>query len=400
ILKQVQQWTHELDSEEVERLVESDDGQSFAAATLHSNCCEFLPNMIGDLMLLLSIKNQYISHLVGNTLLAISEFLLKIDTCWDYFLHLLCYCVKLAIGACLGSSSGFFIPNTGLPRLDSSDAESLLKSKLKSANFSMAAELLSALHKFQKYLKKKDSDEAMKAGFEDLEGATILFASYIQFVCSLVGQSSSLEDEEIYSPIIRRIINIVPSLISWCRVKPQSGYNIRLSHYCSHKVLELMAKLSSRDLELAIFITWIDLLQKNFEHVLLEPIHGVRFTEDGALEGSPFGSSLSTPGKQNVPSRHLQRLSVFLFLKFSLALARSDGDSDSSSSGKDVSEKLHEWLLAQAPPPADIYVKGELSSKQCLQFSLSFLRLFMPEDDILFEVLLVLLRVQFHRTYL
>ncbi|KAK9285883.1 hypothetical protein L1049_025084 [Liquidambar formosana] len=112
-------------------------------------------------------------------------------------------------------------------------------------------------------------------------------------------------------------------------------------------------------------------------------------------------------------SRHLQRQTVFLFLRcsFSLISLREETDEkcacatqnscltfDSSSDLECCSRKkgfseLYEWL--QGYLPTDKFVDYEMYLEKCRNFALSFLQLFMHEDDILFEVLLQLLSVPF-----
>lgn len=161
----------------------------------------------------------------------------------------------------------------------------------------------------------------------------------------------------------------------------------------------LMVKLSSRiHIERTINMIWMRLIHKYFEDLLLLPISGGKFDQDGFLEDSPFGTSILDPGKENMLSRHLQRLTIFLFLKCSLNLVSMKGspdelqgayenlkhycsadmnlDSECCSNSIGLIE-LHEWL--QSHIPADILLNDELYFERCMRFALSFLHLFMHE---------------------
>ncbi|KAK6128914.1 hypothetical protein DH2020_037353 [Rehmannia glutinosa] len=391
-----------------ELLVESvDDGECSVSSPSHLDDRHCLANIIGDLMFLLAVNSRYAQHLAGNTLVAISEFLL-----------------------------------TSL--------------KLKSANWSVVAAIFQVLRNIQKYLKQDFDYKIMKAyidsvsslilnlpwdilreiyaghNTEALQGSakdvlvqteavkseeiTVFFGNFIQFLCSLVTQSSCLDDGVAFTPVISKIINLVPKLTAWCHTELQSLHHVRISHYFRHKVLMLMIKLSSSShVDQTIHVTWIHLVRKYFEDLLLQPISGGKFDEDDFLEGSPFCTSIFDPGKQNMLSRHLQRLTVFLFLKCSLNLVSMKGSPDEPQRAYENLKhnctndlnldsecrseslgliKLHEWL--QAHVPADILVNDELYFDRCVRFTLSFLQLFMHEDDILFEMLLQLFRVPFH----
>ncbi|KAK6116196.1 hypothetical protein DH2020_050062 [Rehmannia glutinosa] len=150
----------------------------------------------------------------------------------------------------------------------------------------------------------------------------------------------------------------------------------------------LMIKLSSSShIEQTIHVTWMHLVRKYFEDLLLLPISGGKFDEDDFLEGSPFCTSIFDPGKQNMLSRHLQRLTVFLFLKCSLNLVSMKGSPDEPQRAYENLKhnctndlnldsecrseslgliKLHEWLQAHAP--ADILANDELYFDRCIHY--------------------------------
>lgn len=157
-----------------------------------------------------------------------------------------------------------------------------------------------------------------------------------------------------------------------------------------------MVKLSSSmRIGQTISMTWMHLLHKYFEDLLLQPISGGKLDQDGFLEGSPFCTSIFDPEKHNILPCHLQRLAILLFLKCSLNLVSmkgsSDGkrfmhenlkhycssdlnlDSECGSNNTGLTE-LHKWLQSHVPPYND-----ELYFEQCVRLTLSFLQLFMHE---------------------
>ncbi|KAH6765437.1 hypothetical protein C2S52_016420 [Perilla frutescens var. hirtella] len=440
VFRQVKQLINDVDSDEELLADPVLDGECLidAAADLDNRHC--LANTTGDLMFLLGVNSCYAQHLVGNTLVAISEFLLALDGDWDDFMQLLCLCLELAIHNILKSSSMSAFESRYFDF--SPSTRSSLKLKLKSANWSVVAAISRVIRNIQKCLKQDFDDKCMKAYFDfvssllinfpwdllreiytgDLEGSedlremTNIFGHSVQLLCSLVTQSSSLEVGSVVPPVIWRIINLVPKLTSWCQVELQSPYHVRISHYFRHKVLMLMVKLSSSiRIGKTVSITWMHLLHEYFEDLLLQPISGGKLNQDGFLEGSPFCTSIFDPEKYNIPSCHLQRLAILLFLKCSLNLVSTEGspgeqqckhenlkhgcppsnlklDSECCSDNIGLME-LHKWL--QSHVPDDILLNDELYFERCVRFTLSFVQLFMHEDDILFEMLLQLLHAPF-----
>ncbi|KAI3452073.1 hypothetical protein Pfo_008738 [Paulownia fortunei] len=456
VFRQVKQWTHEYDSDE-ELLAEPvDDGEYSFAANSHLDNRHCLAKVIGDLMFLLAVNSRCAQHLAGNTLVAISEFLLTSDSGWDDFMQLLCLFLELGICNSLTSSSEPGALETSFLDYDPSTLRSLLKLKLKSANWFVVAAIFRVLRNIQKHLKQDSDDIIMKAyldsvsslmlnfpwdllrdiyvgnNTEAIKGSardvllqievvqprelTVFFGNFIQFLCSLVAQSSFLEDGLGFPPIICRIVNLVPKLADWCHAELNSPHHARISHYFRHKVLMLMVRLSSSiHIAQTIHMTWMHLVHKYFEDLLLQPISGGKFDQDGFVEGSPFCTSVSDPVKQNMLSSHLQRLTVFVFLKCSLNLVSMKGSPDEPQCAYENLKhyctpdlnldsacrsesigllKLHNWL--QAHVPADIFANDELYFDRCVRFTFSFLQLFMHEDDILFEMLLLLFCVPFY----
>ncbi|KAH6791424.1 hypothetical protein C2S51_006430 [Perilla frutescens var. frutescens] len=439
VFRQVKQLINDVDSDEELLADPVLDGGCLIDAAADSDNRHCLANTTGDLMFLLGVNSCYAQHLVGNTLVAISEFLLALDGDWDDFMQLLCLCLELAIHNILKSSSMSAFESRHFDF--SPSTRSSLKLKLKSANWSVVSAISRVIRNIQKCLKQDFDDKCMKAyfdsvssllinfpwdllreiytgdlkGSEDLREMTNFFGHSVQLLCSLVTQSSSLEVGLVFSPVIWRIINLVPKLTSWCQVELQSPYHVRISHYFRHKVLMLMVKLSSSiRIGKTVSITWMHLLHEYFEDLLLQPISGGKLNQDGFLEGSPFCTSIFDPEKYNIPSCHLQRLAILLFLKCSLNLVSTEGSPGEQQckhenlkhgcppdlnleyeccSDKIGLTELHKWL--QSHVPDDILLNDELYFERCVRFTLSFVQLFMHEDDILFEMLLQLLHAPF-----
>ncbi|CAI9777479.1 unnamed protein product [Fraxinus pennsylvanica] len=457
VFVQVKQWTHEFDSDsdshsdEDSMAMPADNSACSDVSTSYSdngNCLAMV-----DLMALLAAQNQYIQHLAGNTFVAISEFVIASDSSWDDFMHFMCLCLEWAICNNLSCS---LEPNAFKSQyLDYLPISiSLLKLKLRNTNWLMVAAIFRILRNILKLLRDFDDNfikqyldfigsfisnvpwdllnevfvghnaEASRSTGEDIshhvkavqpKEAITFYGNLLQFFCSLVEQSNLLEVGVDSLSVICKIRNLVPKLLSWCHSELQSSDNVRISQYFRHKVLMLMVKLSLRiHLEYTLIISWLHLVYEYFEDLLLLPIPGEKFEEDYCLEGSPFCTSIFNPGKQNVSSRHLQRLAVFLFLRCSLSLLTMKASPDKQcacerlevcttldlnlnseccSKSKGLIE-LHKWLLAHVP--ADIFLDHEMYSKRCLTFTLSFVQLYMHEDDILFEVLLQLFCMPFH----
>ncbi|GER35691.1 pentatricopeptide (PPR) repeat-containing protein [Striga asiatica] len=405
VLRRIKQWTCDFDSDEESLTEPVDDTDCSVSLNSHTDSFHSLNKFVGDLTVLLNAESRYAQLLVENILVAISEFLLASDSCWDDFMQSLCLCLEGEI------------------------SKSLLDTK--SASWPVMASIFRVLRNILKFIKQDCDNKLVEAHlvsiislllnlpwnvlreayfehkFETLEGSsrdasvlqkevvkskeiTIFFGNLIQFLCSLVSHISSLDDGVGFPTVMCRTIDLVPKLTMWCNTELQNSLHVRISHYFRHKVLILMVKLSSNTLiEQTVHVKWIDLLSNHFQDLLLQPISRGESVQVDFLEGSPFCTSIVDNDSQNVPSCHLQRLTVFLFLKRSLS---QNVDSECCTENMGLA-KLYEWLRTQIPH--DILVNDELYFDRCVRFTLSFLQLFMHEDDILFQMLLQLFRVPF-----
>lgn len=145
----------------------------------------------------------------------------------------------------------------------------------------------------------------------------------------------------------------------------------------------------------SIVLSWLDLIHTYFQDVLSQPMEGQDFVLDKYLEGSPFGVMKFDMGNKWNSSKHLQRLSIILFLKCSSSLLNMKETTDQhyacknlkSCSTFDMNRKccsrrkalleLHEWLRELLP--GDCFIDHDMYSEKCMDFASSFLQLYMQE---------------------
>ncbi|GMP28159.1 hypothetical protein CsSME_00003821 [Camellia sinensis var. sinensis] len=455
LLRQIQLWTHEFDSD-------SDNGMVVKVPVCNNKCsvgshCDdhnCLTKIIGDLILLLLIESQYVQHLAGNILVAISNYIVASGGNWDEFMQSLCVCLELLISNALLHSLVRASTKALVSKHDSSGVIIALKSKLKNANWSSVACIIRVLRNILKRLKqdiddqllkvylnsisyclasvpwdsmdevhvgqngdavRKFSEDAFRTKAVELESRIVFRGTLVQLFCSLLNQSGWMEAAGgalNKHPVICEISNLIPRLLAWCLCDGDSN-NMCMSVYFRHKMLMLMVRLSFQiHLEYSLLVSWLQLMHEYFEDLLMQPMTQLESDQD-ILEGSPFLVGVSDARIHNMTSRHLQRLAVFLFLRCSFSLVglrdktadqcgcanlksclKSDSSSDLEcySRKKGLSE-LYGWL--QGHLPAEMFIGCKFYSERCTSFSLSFLRLFIHEDDILFEVLLQLFHMSF-----
>lgn len=148
-------------------------------------------------------------------------------------------------------------------------------------------------------------------------------------------------------------------------------------------------------LDCCILVSWLQLLHNYFQELLWQPIASPGSVQDDCLEGSPFLLSNSDGEVYNMCSRHLKRQAIFLFLRccFSLINPRGgakklcaclttdsclnfDPDLDCIGKRRGLLE-LYKWL--QGNLHLDVFVDYEMYIENCVNFSLSFLQLFVHE---------------------
>ncbi|XP_027770640.1 uncharacterized protein LOC107010310 isoform X3 [Solanum pennellii] len=406
-----------------------------------------LTNVIQVLMVVVAMENAYMNHLVGNILVAVSDFLVESESCWGEYMNLLYLCVEISIFNGL-SSMGHKMEVKDLSGDPS--PSSLMKLSLKSASWSTAAVIMRVLHNVLKHLNRdlidqffnifleatiyfisnmpwnllsevyhvqgdSNSDRLLQMQ-EEKPKSILIFQGYIlRLLCSLVksGWTDAAVITSAEHPFIFEIKNLLPRILSSCLSNGQHSDNVAICQYLKYKMLILMIRLSNQiHWEHSIVISWLDLIHTYFQDVLSKPIEGQEFVLDIYLEGSPFGVMTFDMGNKWISSKHLQRLSIFLFLKCSSSLLSMKETTDQhyacknlkSCSSFDMNPKccsrrkalleLHEWLRELLP--GDCFIDHDMYSEKCMDFVSSFLQLYMQEDDILFEMLLQMLCLPFY----
>lgn len=379
--------------------------------------------------------------------LFLSFWPLLYGSCYEKYIHLLGLCLELSTCNCLRTLES---PT----RLDDSNSDLLasfkaLKRSLKSSNWSTVAGVISVLRNILKHLKKECDDQLLKGylnsvrtcllnipwdvfdkvslggmyvGCEDalvhnnLQNFTplMLFSgNLVQFFCSLAahGYASDASAVCMDEPVACIISDAMPKILAWCLSKQEDRNKTRTSQYLRHKILKLMIRLTYQmHLQCQVLVSWLNIIGTYFHDLLDEPLTRVENNLDDSLEGSPFLSSFSKESK-GISDRHLQRLAVFLFLRCSLSLVcQRDGIHEHCICAKInpslLSEQmgnhsccnrkqgllgLYQWLHGHFT--RDISVDNDIYIQKCASYSLSFLRLYMHEDDILFKVLLQLFTI-------
>ncbi|KAA8547250.1 hypothetical protein F0562_003886 [Nyssa sinensis] len=340
------------------------------------------------LYLCLQVKSPYVQHLAGNILVVISKFVVASGSSWDEFIYSLCVCLELAICNMLSSSLESPTTKAKGSECDSSSFVVALQPKLRNANWSTCGcsclskvpwDLLNELHVGRKgeALRSSNGDAFLHTNVGQPESRIVFHGNLVQFFCSLVEQSVLVEATggslDKY-PVIYEIYNLIPKLLAWCFCEGDFS-NLCISRYFKHKMLMLMIRLSLKiQPDCFILVSWLQLIHKYFQDLLVQPITRQESDQDDCLKGSPFFMSISDVGMHSMTSCHLQRLAVLLFLRccFSLINLRERSDEQCACSNLNCNITL------------------DLNMDHCTSFSLSFLQLYMNEDDILFEVLLQL----------
>ncbi|CAH9124594.1 unnamed protein product, partial [Cuscuta epithymum] len=401
-----------------------------------------LSKAISVLMELLDIENSYVQHLVGNILVETSNFLVASGSSW-FELKQLFSLLDMSIFSSTSSSTGCI-----MVEVNPSTSVSPVKLHHKSNNWVSIAVITQVLRRIVKNAKRDADDHILKLCFEatnslisnvpwdllheifvcqtnkslgDLNAdglfqcqdakpkpAILFLGSFIQLLCSLAEMISlpleAITDDLHKHTVISEIRSILPRLLGLCHGNFQNFGSLYISKYYKHKFLILMIRLSSGvQLDGSVLHSWLNLIHLYFQDILCLPIAGVESDLDKCLEGSPFWENTYDAEKENMTSRHLQRLAIFLFLRCSFCMvnmersgqnrAFTDHDCHSAVNLKsDLSKglkEIHEWL--QLVSNDDAFLDHKKCAECILSFQLCFLQLYMHEDDILFQMLLQLL---------
>ncbi|WOH10060.1 hypothetical protein DCAR_0729521 [Daucus carota subsp. sativus] len=432
--RQIKLWTEEYDDS---------DSDTDAKETDHTVCTDedhhCLTKIVIELVSLLEVKNIYVQHIAGNILVVISKFLAASGSCYDKYVYLLALCLELSTCNCLQTLE----PSTRFDESHSNLSASflVLKQSLKSASWYTAAGVISVLRNMLKHLKMECDDQLLKGylnsvrscilnipwnvfeevslgemylqhedalnrnKLQNLPSLTLFNGNLVQFFCSLAAHGSASETSAAYmneQPVACIIGNVMPKILGWC-LRKQDHNNTRTSQYLRHKILKLMVRLTYQmHLQCEVLVSWLNIIGKYFQDLLAEPLTRVENNMGDSLEGSPFLISFSKDNK-GISDHHLQRLAVFLFLRCSLSLVcQRDGTDErcvcdeeklnhSCCNRRQGILGLYQWLRGHIAQ--DMFADNDIYIQKCTSFSLSFLQLFMHEDDILFKVLLQLFTV-------
>eukprot|EP00268_Persea_americana_P008747 TRINITY_DN13416_c0_g1_i7.p1 TRINITY_DN13416_c0_g1~~TRINITY_DN13416_c0_g1_i7.p1 ORF type:complete len:586 (-),score=71.93 TRINITY_DN13416_c0_g1_i7:1324-3081(-) len=452
ISRKIKAWTNELgqDSEqEIGVNFASNHNCCHALDPLSREGYNCVANFVYILVTFLTIENQYVRHAAGNIPVVIFDFLVQSGSDGKIFFQMLWASLEAVIlkihsstlsGSNISGEERLARCNTHTADYHTTGFISILLPKLLNANWATATGLVQVLRKILKSLKTdygELAEEYLQSFSYSLQNVSwdllheshvdkfsgtwmkyskdsslhrdmcspglkeIFLGTLLQLFCTLVDPNSFKETsgsnfDEL--PFLPEVINLVPSLLCWClssRVNCKQSY---MSRYLRHKMLMLMIRLSFHiHHQCSTIVLWLQLLRQYFEDLLHKPVSELDDDFDNCLEGSPF--QLCVADGENVHSLctpHLQRQAIFLLFKCSFSLI-----SFSEETGRKCPcterehcrmtglSELSEWLQRHVPP--EKFVDYDTSLKICSSFALSFLQLYMHEDDFLFEMLLQLL---------
>ncbi|OEL30875.1 hypothetical protein BAE44_0008104 [Dichanthelium oligosanthes] len=229
----------------------------------------------------------------------------------------------------------------------------------------------------------------------------ILTGSLLQLLCSLLEQSC-LEGTDGQDMHVK-LVDIVPK-ISACLQEQHDGPK-SLYQYLKHKILMAIMRLKPyMQQDCSHIVCCLKLLRQYFHDLLHEPISQHIAKLDNCLEGSPFLLNMvDLVESQDKATRHLQRQAIYLFLSCSICLSynRNDGTLQCSCKRDDCLlghkvqgcsdhcscfglSEISDWFQR-------CYLDMSFDLKSSTDFALSFLELYIEEDDMLFSILLQLL---------
>ncbi|XP_043711668.1 uncharacterized protein LOC122660427 isoform X2 [Telopea speciosissima] len=445
---EIQRWGDEIESDSENEAVANHvfDVKCFPELDPPSGGHSCLVEIVSVVAIFLEVGSQYIKHLAGNLLVVISKFIAKAGSKWSGFLYLLCVCLDVAISNNLSSLTVSSTSRATDSECNALSFISILHSRLVNANWHTVAGLFRVLRNIMKYLKQNNDGDLLKIYMDSIsnvcwellseihvgqtnevqinstgvallhrnvcspESRFLFLGGLLQLFCSLVEQNDLVESKG----VLDKIVCLVPKLLNLCFYKQGDFNNSRFHQYMRHKMLMLMVRLSFQiNWECSTLVLWLELLHFYFEDLILLPISARDALFDDCVEGSPFLTSVPNVDIYRLSTRHLQRQAIFLFLKCSFHLVslgqetdkecacvtsnscltcESQSDLESCCRKKGLSE-LSAWLKTHLPLEA--YKSYPLYLEKCNIFAISFLQLFIDEDDLLFEMLLQLLTLPF-----
>ncbi|XP_061352525.1 uncharacterized protein LOC133297403 [Gastrolobium bilobum] len=429
------------------------DKEELCCSNQHSSVDQCLQKIVTEMMILLTVKSEFVRHVAVNALVLTSKLVSTTGNNWDGCIHLLCCSLEMAIARMLSCS---YAPSSGAENndFDSSNVDFLMQCGLKNCDWSTVAGITQVLRVICKQLKEDYDDGLVKVYYDSVNSCLLkmpwdlldeyyqscdiggtnksssmnqlsrnsfgamepkFLGTFLQLLCSLVDRNDFVEtgcDSASKHPIIVTVTNLIPRLVKWCLGKQEDSAETCSIHYLKHKLLVLMIRLGSLTyLDCSILLSWFELLHNYFEELLQKPLTQFQSDQGDCLEGSPFLFSLSDEEACGMYSSHLQRQAVFLLLACSFSLISQRGENahhcncsslcscfttnpDSEldhSCRKKGSQELYKWI--QGHLPTEVTINHEKYMEICMNFISSFLQLYLREDDLLFEVLLQLLSI-------
>ncbi|KAL8152007.1 hypothetical protein V2J09_021815 [Rumex salicifolius] len=248
------------------------------------------------------------------------------------------------------------------------------------------------------------------------ESTIILLGSLVQLFCSLVKtvhENEGLPTLKDKPSLIQKIETILPQLSVWCLAKEWIQHDMHILPYFQHKILVSLLL----DADVKAWFSAVDVLQHCTAMVataskVLWRHFDKTYITNGKKVWTTASKTLHFYGENNhLSSCHLQRQSIFLFLRLSMCLIVRQESKDVicacgtvelvSKSDSETVEKCNatrkclldfcEWL--QFRFQYNRISDNEIYSKKCMDFSSSFIKLYIHEDDLLFEVLLHMFNV-------
>ncbi|KAI0501536.1 hypothetical protein KFK09_016481 [Dendrobium nobile] len=237
----------------------------------------------------------------------------------------------------------------------------------------------------------------------------LLLGAILQLCCSIVEPHDFEADGN--SPfkelsVYLKFSNLVPKLLSWCFVYQLGSGREYLFEYLRHKSLIMMIRFSFHShWKNSHPESWLKFLNQFFGEILHWSFSGCDASSEICLEESPFFAS-SLEGDKSY-TRHLQRLAIFLLFKCSFTMACAGETSKKCSCREETTfglqlcrKQCHLDLLEiftwlQRCCPLEKFQNCRNYYESCSSFAISFLQLYMEEDDMFFKMLLQLLDAPF-----
>ncbi|KAK8461303.1 hypothetical protein SEVIR_1G010600v4 [Setaria viridis] len=439
-------WSQE-EEEEEQRRCESDQEIFSCSGEVHS--CSLPPgqhphdgfgclaNVVSILVGVLGFCSGYVKHSAGNVLVSISSTLIKFDSIWIQFIELVWAAIH-AESKCVHNALHSTTDSNNEDITSSSTSITSFMTVLNERCLDISEQTMSSLfrvlHAILKFLKHSDSElkddficlsihhiqnmpsvtfhplhtgeivnrvKDSRFGFcNDSLHSGILTGSLLQLLCSLLEQSylEGTDGQDMYV----KLVDIVPKIAA--SLQEQHDGSKSLYQYLKHKILMVMMRLKPyMQQDCSRIVCYLKLLRQYFHDLLHEPISQHIAKLDNCLEGSPFLLNMvDLVESQDKSTRHLQRQAIYLFLSFSICLSynRNDGTLQCSCKRDDCLlghkvqgcsdhcscsglSEISDWFQR-------CYLDMSFDSKSSTDIALSFLALYMEEDDMLFSILLQL----------